>query len=68
MDGNAKSGGIDLLVETTTPQVNRASIASKIMASLQIQLGGQNIDVVLAGPVTPFQLIHEYARKQGAIL
>ena len=68
LDDGAKGRDIDLFIETSTSQVNRASMASKIMASLQIQLGDQHIDVLLVAPATPFQPIHNHAKQQGVVL
>jgi predicted nucleotidyltransferase len=65
INDEAKGGDIDLLVETTKVQENAASIASKIVAGLQIQMGDQQIDVVLIDPQTQILPIHEYARENG---
>ena len=37
LDDIAKGGDLDLLIEASTSQVNRASMASKIVASLRMQ-------------------------------
>lgn len=68
LNDGVKGGDIDLLIETTAKQTNRASMASKIMASLQVQLGDQHIDVLLVDPGTAIMPIHEYARQQGQML
>jgi len=68
LNDDVKGGDIDLLIETAVRQTNRASMASRIMASLQIQLGDQHIDVLLVDPNTVIKPIHEYARQQGQIL
>ena len=68
LNDDAKGGDIDLLIETAVKQANRASMASKIMASLQIRLGDQHIDVLLVDPNTTNKPIHEYARHQGQVL
>lgn len=68
VDDDAKGGDIDLLVETTTEQVSRVSIANRVAANLQVQLGDQRIDVLLVDPNTIIKPIHEHARQQGKIL
>jgi predicted nucleotidyltransferase len=68
VDDDAKGGDIDLLIETQVKQANRASMASRIAASLQIQLGDQHIDILLVDPNTTIKPIHEHARQQGEVL
>jgi predicted nucleotidyltransferase len=68
VDDDAKGGDIDLLIETTVEQVSRVSIANRIAANLQVQLGDQRIDVLLVDPNTIIKPIHEHARQQGKIL
>ena len=68
VDDTAKGGDIDLLVEVPEAQLNRASTASRLAASLQIRLGDRRIDVILVDPATPKQDIHKHARQQGVRL
>ncbi|MBI2383780.1 MAG: nucleotidyltransferase domain-containing protein [Gammaproteobacteria bacterium] len=68
VDDYACGGDIDLLVEVGEPLSNRAAMASRLAAELQIALGEQRIDVVLVDPLTPVQPIHEVAHKQGVLL
>jgi predicted nucleotidyltransferase len=68
LDDAAKGGDIDLLINTCIKQRNCASMASKIMAGLQVKLGDQHIDILLVDPATAILPIHEYAIEQGVIL
>ncbi len=68
LDDAAKGGDIDLLINTCVKQRNCASMASKVMAGLQVKLGDQHIDVLLMDPATAVLPIHKYAMQQGIIL
>lgn len=67
-DDRQRGGDIDLLVEVDSPQHNRAALASRLAARLQLALGDQRIDVLLVDPQTPLQPIHRLAREQGVRL
>ncbi|MDM8557387.1 nucleotidyltransferase domain-containing protein [Thiotrichales bacterium HSG14] len=67
-DDNKRGGDIDLYVETATliPQSWRKKIA--VVASLQIQLGDQKIDLVVHCPDEKEYPIHQIAKKTGTRL
>jgi len=68
VDDDAKGGDIDLYVELDEVQVNRAALASRIAASLQINMGDRKIDVILVDPSTFIRPIHKHAQQQGIVL
>ncbi|HKL77831.1 MAG TPA: nucleotidyltransferase domain-containing protein [Gammaproteobacteria bacterium] len=61
-DDAARGGDIDLYVEVNQELENRAALASRLAARLQLRLGDQQIDVVLVDPWTPPQPLHVAAR------
>lgn len=67
-DDAARGGDIDLFIEATRPVANRAAMASRLAAQLQLKLGDQHIDIVLTDRYTAPQPIHERARDQGVLL
>ncbi len=62
-DDTAQGGDIDLYVEVDEELRNRAALASRLAACLQLRMGDQRIDVVLVDPRTPLQPIHSAAKK-----
>ena len=68
LDDGAKGGDIDLLINTCVKQRNCSSMASKIMAGLQVKLGDQHIDVLLMDSATEVLPVHEHAMQQGIVL
>lgn len=68
VDDAARGGDIDLLINTAFKQGNMASMASRIMAGLQIKLGDKHIDILLVDPETALLPIHEHAKTQGVVL
>lgn len=68
VDDQARGGDIDLLIETTTPQPNRAVAAARVAARIERQLGERRVDVVLVDPLTPPQTVHAEARAHGVLL
>jgi predicted nucleotidyltransferase len=68
VDDGALGGDIDVYVEVDHPVVNRAAAASRLAALLQLRLGDQHIDVVLADPRTEALPIHRHAREHGIAL
>ncbi|MCF7992549.1 MAG: nucleotidyltransferase domain-containing protein [Thiohalocapsa sp.] len=68
VDDDALGGDIDLYVEVDHPVANRAAAASRLAASLQLRLGDQRIDVVVADPRTEPLPIHRHARRHGLAL
>ena len=65
---SAKGGDIDLLVESDQVVEQPALVAARIGALLQLELGDQRIDVVIAAPNLPDQAIHQTARATGIML
>jgi predicted nucleotidyltransferase len=63
-----KGGDIDLYIETDHVQENRASIASRIAASIQISLGDQKVDILLVDPNTILKPVHIKAQQEGIAL
>ncbi|MEX2489194.1 MAG: nucleotidyltransferase domain-containing protein [Pseudomonadales bacterium] len=68
VDDGKRGGDIDLYLAADRPIENKAIIASRIAAKLQIALGDQKIDVVLVDPQTPEQRIHRVAREKGVVI
>ena len=65
---DAKGGDIDLLVESDRAIDQPALVGACIGARLQLALGDQRIDVVIAAPNVPDQAIHRIARASGITL
>lgn len=65
VDDSARGGDLDLYIEVDRPVHNRAAAASRLAAQLQLVLGDQQIDVLVADPATYGQPIHRSARAQG---
>lgn len=65
---SARGGDIDLLVESDQVVEQPALVAARIGALLQLALGDQRIDVVIAAPNLPDQAIHQTARATGIML
>ena len=64
----ARGGDIDLLVECGEPVKDRLKKALALTARLQIRLGDQHIDIIVADPQTKPQSVHEVARRTGVTL
>ena len=67
-DDSAKGGDIDLLVESDTVVEQPVLAAARIGALLQMVLGDQRIDVLIAAPNVPERAIHQVARASGIAL
>jgi len=67
-DNNARGGDIDLLVESDKVIEQPTLVAARIGALLQMALGDQRIDVLIAAPNVQDQAIHRIARANGIIL
>lgn len=65
VDEHASGGDIDLLVESSQLIDERVRVVGELVASLQLALGQQKIDLILLDPSTPIQAIHKVAKKQG---
>lgn len=65
---NEKGGDIDILIETEQQLSSRVATACRLASELQIQLGDQKIDIIIADPATQEQTIHQIARQTGVVL
>lgn len=65
---SSKGGDIDLLVESSSVIEQPAVVAARIGALLQMALGDQRIDVLIAAPNVQDQAIHHIARANGITL
>lgn len=63
-----KGGDIDILIETEQQLPNRVASACRLVSELQLQLGDQEIDVLIIDPKTQEQPIHQIARQTGVML
>lgn len=68
VDDNTRGGDLDLYVEVNRILENRPAAASRLAAELQLALGDQHIDILLADPATTRQRIHKVARTKGIAL
>ena len=68
LDDAARGGDIDLLIELHQPIEAPEALALAITARLQLRLGDQPIDVLVADPATPNSPVLESARKTGRVL
>ena len=67
-DDAARGGDIDLLVECSAPVTDKLGKSLALTARLQLRLGDQRIDVIVADPQTKPQSVHEVARRTGVPL
>ena len=67
-DDNGRGGDIDLLVESDSIIEQPVLVAARIGALLQLALGDQRIDVLIAAPNVQDQAIHRIARANGITL
>lgn len=65
VDDRAKGGDIDLLVELPHAVESASLLGARIGAHLQMALGDQRIDVLVAAPNLPEQPVHQVARRSG---
>jgi len=68
LDDTARGGDIDLLVESATPIAEPERKRLQLVARLQIRLGDQPIDVLIADPHTALHSVHAQAFRQGVLL
>ena len=64
-EDDARGRDIDLLVESNQVIAQPALVSARLGACLQLALGDQRIDVVIAAPKVPEQSIHSIARYRG---
>lgn len=68
LDDAAKGGDIDLLVKLESPTADKALLAARYNALLQMKLGLQKFDILVVDPVTPLKPIHQLALTKGVRL
>jgi predicted nucleotidyltransferase len=68
LDDSARGGDIDLLVEPGLPIAEPERKRLELVARLQIRMGDQPIDVLVAGPQVQAGDIYDLAQRQGVLL
>jgi predicted nucleotidyltransferase len=63
-----RGGDIDLLVELDHISPDRLALACRIGSRIEMRLGLQKLDILVADPVTPPSPILEAARREGVVL
>lgn len=61
-------GDVDLLIKLDSPTANKAVLAARYNALLQIKLGLQKFDILIIDPSTPLKQIHQQALSSGVQL
>jgi len=57
----AKGGDVDLLIKLESPTADKAVLAARYNAMLQMKLGLQKFDILVIDPSTPLKQIHQQA-------
>jgi predicted nucleotidyltransferase len=65
---DVRGGDIDLLVECPAPVARPVWLAARLTARLQRALGDRKIDVLVVGPDTELEPVHQVARTEGVLL
>lgn len=68
LDGHAKGGDVDLLLELTDPALNPALTAAKFSARVSRLFQGRRVDVLISAPNLTRFPIHEIAQNEGQLL
>jgi len=68
LDDAAKGGDVDLLVKLESLTADKALLAARYNALLQMKLGLQKFDVLVIDPSTPLKQIHQQALAKGVRL
>lgn len=68
LDDAAKGGDVDLLIKLESPIADKAVLAARYNALLQMKLGLQKIDVLVIDPSTTLKQIHQQALFKGVRL
>lgn len=68
LDGQAKGGDVDLLVELPVPVPQPALQSARLAARLSRVLDGRRVDVLLSAPNLARLPIHDIAMRQGRLL
>ncbi|MDO8843243.1 nucleotidyltransferase domain-containing protein [Methylicorpusculum sp.] len=64
----AKGGDVDLLIKLESPTADKAVLAARYNALLQMKLGLQKFDILVIDPSTPLKQIHQQALSDGVRL
>lgn len=67
-DDERRGGDVDLLVRSPRPLQRPVWLAARLAARAERLLGGRRVDVLLLGPATPLQPVHEIALATGVRL
>ncbi|NOT13928.1 MAG: nucleotidyltransferase domain-containing protein [Methylococcaceae bacterium] len=68
LDDAAKGGDVDLLIKLESPTANKAVLAARYNALLQMELGLQKFDVLVIDPSTTLKKIHQQALSNAVRL
>ena len=68
LDDAAKGGDVDLLIKLEYPIDNKALLATRYNALLQMKLGLQKFDILVIDPSTTLEKIHQQALSKGVRL
>jgi len=68
LDDTAKGGDVDLLIKLESPTADKAVLAARYNALLQMKLGMQKFDVLIIDPSTTLKQIHQQALSTGVQL
>jgi predicted nucleotidyltransferase len=68
LDDAAKGGDVDLLIKLESPTADKAVLAARYNALLQMKLGLQKFDILVIDPSTSLKHIHQQALSQGVRL
>ena len=68
LDDTAKGGDVDLLIKLEAPIDDKAVLAARYSALLQMKLGLQKFDILVIDPSTPLKQIHQHALSKGVRL
>jgi len=64
----AKGGDVDLLIKLESPTADKAVLAARYNALLQMKLGLQKFDILVIDPSTTLKQIHQQALSNGVRL
>lgn len=68
LDTTAKGGDVDLLIKLESSMPDKALLAARYNALLQMKLGLQKFDVLVIDPSTELKPIHKQALANGVRL
>lgn len=68
LDGNAKGGDIDLMIDFSHPVERPALLTSRLAVALSRAMLGRSVDVVIRAPNLLESAIHKVVEREGIIL